>query len=55
MKFPPPWLKVYGDPTWRGNCPTETAEQATFFNNLPPHLKKVALHIKNEGRRSAIT
>jgi hypothetical protein len=43
---------VYGDTTWRGNCPTETAEQSTFFNQLPPDLKKIALHIRNEGKRS---
>ena len=53
MNFPN-WLRVYGDTSYRGQCPTETMEQSTFFNNLPPHLKKVALHIKNEGRRSAM-
>lgn len=51
MKFPT-WLKVYGDTTYRGPCPTETAEQATFFNQLPPDLKRIALHIRNEGKRS---
>lgn len=53
MNFPP-WLKVYGDPAFRGDCPSETAEQSTFFNQLPPELKSVALHIKNEGKRSAM-
>lgn len=51
MKFPP-WLKVYGDATYRGPCPSETVEQATFFNQLPPDLKRIALHIRNEGKRS---
>lgn len=50
MKFPP-WLKVYGDASYRGSCPAETAEQSTFFNQLPPDLKKIALHIRNEGKR----
>lgn len=51
MKFPH-WLTVYGDQTYRGNCPTETAEQSTFFNQLPPALKSTFLHIKNEGKRN---
>ncbi len=51
MKFPP-WLHVVGDAKYRGDCPTETAEQATFFNQLPPHLRAIALHIKNEGKRN---
>lgn len=51
MKFPPS-IPVYGDTTYRGPCPTETAEQATFFNQLPPELKRIALHIRNEGKRS---
>lgn len=51
MKFPN-WLRVYGDTTYRGPCPTETAEQSTFFNQLPAELKRIALHIRNEGKRS---
>lgn len=50
MKFPN-WLRVYGDQTYRGPCPTETAEQSTFFNQLPDDLKRIALHIRNEGKR----
>lgn len=49
-------LKVFGDKSFRGKCPTETAEQATFFNVLrrkyPDTYGAVALHIKNEGKRS---
>lgn len=51
MKFPPN-IPVYGDATYRGPCPTETAEQSTFFNQLPSDLKRIALHIRNEGKRS---
>ena len=50
MKLPTD-IPVYGDTSYRGPCPSETAEQATFFNQLPPHLKSIALHIKNEGKR----
>lgn len=55
MKFPPN-LKVYGDQSYRGKCPSETAEQSTFFNILrrkyPETYGAVALHIKNEGKRT---
>lgn len=55
MKFNPN-LKVFGDIDFRGKCPTETAEQSTFFNILrrkyPDTYGAVALHIKNEGKRT---
>lgn len=55
MKIPP-WLKVYGDPSFRGQCPSEAAEQATFFNRIrkqyPDTFGRIATHIKNEGKRS---
>ena len=51
MKFHPE-IPVYGDTSFRGSCPTEAAEQATFFNQLPPDLRAIALHIRNEGKRS---
>ena len=47
--------KTYGSPK-QGKQPTEAAEMATFFNVLRlhhPKLYKVALHIRNEGKRSA--
>jgi hypothetical protein len=53
MKIPP-WLPAYGDLTYRGECPLESAEQATFFNVLRSKytlLGKIALHPKNEGKR----
>jgi len=54
MKFPK-WLTVYGDKSFRGKCPTEQMEQVTFFNKLRrelPQLGDIALHIRNEGKRS---
>ena len=55
MKMPD-WLSVYGDMDYRNKkCPTETAEQITFFNVLRreyPEIGKVALHIRNEGKRT---
>jgi len=51
MKFPK-WLKVYGDIDFRGKCPPESAEQITFFRQLPPELKAIAIHPRNEGKRS---
>lgn len=55
MKIPT-WLPTYGDTTFRGECPTESAEQVTFFNRLraqyPESFGRIATHIKNEGKRS---
>lgn len=55
MKIPD-WLPVYGDMDYRNKkCPTETAEQVTFFNVLRrqyPEIGKIALHIRNEGKRT---
>jgi len=54
MKFPE-WLKVYGDTSFRGECPPESAEQITFFAELrrryPDTYGKLALHPKNEEKR----
>jgi hypothetical protein len=53
MKIPT-WLPAFGDLKYRGECPDEADEQATFFNQLRlkyPELGKIALHPKNEGRR----
>jgi len=52
MKFPK-GIKVYGDKSFRGACPSETMEQVTIFNRLKGgKLAKVAMHIRNEGKRS---
>lgn len=49
----PPWLPVYGDPAFRGKCPTENVEQASFFNRLrseyPDTWGRLGLHPRNEG------
>lgn len=54
MKFPKN-IKVYGDQAYRGECPKEALEQATFFNRLrkeyPDTWGRIATHIKNEGMR----
>lgn len=51
----PAWLRVYGFQSWRGDCPLEEAEQATFFNQLrlkhPDTWGRLALHPKNESKR----
>lgn len=55
MRFPK-WLTVYGDQSFRGACPLEDAEQVVFFQwlrEVHPDLARVALHPRNEGRRSA--
>jgi hypothetical protein len=54
MKFPSD-IKVYGDTGFRGNCPSETLEQVTFFSRLRrlhPEYGAVALHPRNEGKRT---
>lgn len=54
MKFPE-WMRVYGAQDYRGDCPLEEAEQATFFSQLrkarPEIYGRLALHPKNEGKR----
>lgn len=55
MKFES-WLPVYGDQTYRGDCPTETAEQVTLFARMrkrwPDTIGRVAVHPRNEGKRT---
>ncbi len=52
MKFPD-WLPVYGDTAFRGKCPLEAVEQASFFNRLRREYAdswgRLALHPRNEG------
>lgn len=55
MKLDQPWLKVYGDISYRGKCPQEGAEQITFFSKLRkewPQYGELAIHPKNEGKRT---
>jgi len=47
---------VYGTPT-SDPCPSEKVEMASFFSRLRrqyPHLGAIALHIRNEGKRTAM-
>lgn len=48
-------IPVYGDTSYRGKCPVESAEQITFFNHLraqyPQTYGLIALHPRNEGER----
>lgn len=57
MKFPPE-IPVYGDTSFRGNCPAETLEQVTFFARLrrshPTTWGLLAIHPRNEGRRTLL-
>lgn len=52
----PDSLPVFGDQTYRGDCPDEQAESIAFFawlRDAHPVLAAVATHVRNEGRRSA--
>jgi len=55
MKFHPS-IPVYGDLTFRGKCPAEHVEQASFFNKLrreyPDSYGLIAIHPRNEGMLS---
>lgn len=55
MKLPD-WLPCYGDIKYRGQCPSESAEQITFFNRLrsvyPTSYGLLAVHPRNEGKRT---
>ena len=48
-------IKVFGDISFRGKCPVESAEQITFFNEIRrrhPELAVISTHIRNEGKRT---
>ncbi len=55
MKVPPD-IPVFGDMSFRGDCPTETLEQVTFFARIrrkhPDTWGVLAIHPRNEGQRS---
>lgn len=46
-------IPVYGDASFRGKCPPEHIEQASFFSRLrreyPGTLGLIAIHPRNEG------
>jgi hypothetical protein len=47
-------VRVFGDMSFRGKCPTEAMEQVTFFNRLrreyPDTWGALALHPRNEAQ-----
>jgi hypothetical protein len=55
MKFPND-VPVFGDQSFRGQCPSETMEQVTFFSRLrrdhPNSWGVIAFHPRNEGKRT---
>lgn len=56
MKLPKT-IPIYGDTTYRGECPKESAEQITFINTIrvryPDTWGKIATHVRNEGKKTA--
>lgn len=56
MKLPEN-IPLWGDATYRGKCPSETAEQVTFFSQLrkewPDTWGRIATHVRNEGKKTA--
>lgn len=49
----PPSIPLYGDPSFRGDCPKEEQEQIGFFNRIrreyPECYGAIAIHPRNEG------
>lgn len=55
LKKIPSHIMVYGDVTFRGDCPLEVADQVSFLCMLRkefPKLAGIAVHIRNEGKRT---
>lgn len=49
----PDTIPLYGNPNYRGQCPTEAMEQATLFARLrTTKLGRLAIHPRNEGSRT---
>ena len=54
MKIPS-WLRTFGDTSYRGVCPVESAEQLTLFSQIRkhhPHLASIVFHPRMEGERT---
>lgn len=49
----PSHIPVYGDQSFRGDCPKENVEQMSFFNQIrrvyPDTFGAIAIHPRNEG------
>lgn len=55
MKFEGLGFLVFGDVTFRGDCPREDVEMVTFFNRLRhnnPEWARLAVHVRNEGLKT---
>jgi hypothetical protein len=53
----PQHIPIFGDHSFRGDCPAETAEQISFLSLLRaefPNIAEIAVHIRNEGRRTKL-
>lgn len=52
----PPEIQVWGDPSYRGKCATENADQVTLFafirRQWPKTFGRIAFHPRNEGVRT---
>ena len=52
----PSFLRIYGDLSYRGSCPKESAEQISIVNQMrrvyPDTYGRIAVHIRNEGART---
>lgn len=56
MKLPKN-IPIWGNTAFRGKCPSEAAEQVTFFSQLrkewPDTWALIATHVRNEGKKTA--
>jgi len=57
MKLPDQ-IKLWGDTSFRGDCPSEALEQVTFVNRVrarfPDSYGLILLHPRNEGKRTKL-
>lgn len=57
MIITPPGIPLYGDQAFRGECPLEHVELASFFSRLrreyPTSYALIAFHPRNEGTKRA--
>ena len=52
MKIPK-HIKIYGDQSYRGECPNESVDQKKFMRFVrTTEYGRLAIHIKNEGKRT---
>lgn len=54
LKKIPPTIPIYGDTSFRGRCPLEDSETASFVQWVKyqyPEYENITTHVKNEGKR----